>query len=365
MDFDVSWWQRILIYSEQNPYVYKAISVFRKFMDDYSLFLRYIVVLFTLTLMFILLKLILKWVFFYHRASLGFMPKKSFNVDFWERYQMEDERSSLIEIKEILASENKIRKNSMSDVYTVPMGGSLIQQVMSAVNQGLSDTQIVKIIPQTMALIDILPMIEAIRAFRDLCARRILDAYAKDKRDYAWALKDMSKGRPQRAVQLMNKELMYQQKVLFGLKDKLLQQFARREASKLATHMALLTGVYDVRMADKAFHRAMELNPKDSKCLILFGRFRQKIGGPNDKVAHKSFLRLSRGIDRTLPSYILNYAVEMVRKSEIRERQDEIKTRILNERERYNEAVNIERLKVREALRLAKVRDIAQEVRLR
>ena len=351
------------MYSEQNPYVFKALSVFRKFMNDYSLFIRYIVVLFTLTVMFILLKLIFKWAFFYHRASLTFLPKESFDVDFWERYQMEDEKVSLKEIKEIFEEE---RKQVLASVQNVmPAGGPLIQQIMSAVNQGLSDSQIVKMIPQTVSLIDILPVIESIRSFRDLCARKILDPYAKDKRDYARALKDMANGKPQRAVQMMNKELMRQQHILFGLKDKLLQQFARREASKMATHMALLMGFYDTRLADKAFHRAMELNPKDSKGLILFGRFRHKVGGPNDKAAQKSFLKLAKGIDRTLQNYMLNYAVEMVRKSEIRERQEEIKTRIMNERERYNEAVNIERLKVREALRLAKMRDIAQEAHLR
>ena len=64
MDFDVTWWQRVQMYSEQNPYVFKAIAASRKFMTDYSLFIRYIVVLFTLTVMFILLKLIFKWAFF-------------------------------------------------------------------------------------------------------------------------------------------------------------------------------------------------------------------------------------------------------------------------------------------------------------
>ncbi len=365
MDFDVTWWQRVQMYSEQNPYVFKVLAASRKFMTDYSLFIRYIVVLFTLTVMFILLKLIFKWAFFYHRASLTFLPKESLAIDFWERYQTEDEKVSLKEIKEIFEEERKIKQTPVSVQNVMPMGGPLIQQIMSAVNQGLSDSQIVKMIPQTVSLIDILPVIESIRSFRDLCARKILDPYAKDKRDYARALKDMANGKPQRAVQMMNKELMRQQHILFGLKDKLLQQFARREASRMATHMALLMGFYDTRLADKAFHRAMELNPKDSKGLILFGRFRQKIGGPNDKVAQKSFLKLAKGIDRTLQNYMLNYAVEMVRKSEIRERQEEIKTRIMNERERYNEAVNIERLKVREALRLAKMRDIAQEAHLR
>ncbi len=365
MDFDVTWWQRLQMYSEQNPYVYKALSVFKKFVNDYSFFLRYIVVLFTLTIMFLLLKLIFKWAFFYHRASLTFLPKESFDIDFWERYQMEDEKISLKEIKEIFEEEKKLGKQSVSTENVMPMGGPLIQQIMSAVNQGLSDAQIVKMIPQTISLIDILPIIDSIRAFRDLCARKILDPYAKDKKEYARALKEISQGKPQKAVQTMNKELMRQQHILFGLKDKLLQQYARREASKMATHMALLMGFYDVRLADKAFHRAMELNPKDSKGLILFGRFRQKVGGPNDKVAQKSFLKLAKGIDRTLQNYMLNYAVEMVRKSEIRERQEDIKARIRNERERYNEAVNIERLKVKEALRLAKMRDIAEEAHLR
>ena len=212
---------------------------------------------------------------------------------------------------------------------------------------------------------DVLPIVDAIRSFRDLAARKILDPKSREKRDYARALKEMSQGRPDRATRLMKKELVRQQQVLFGLKDKLLQQYARKEAAQLALHLGLILGMYDTQLADKAFRRAMELNPKDSKGLILFGRFRQKTAGQQDKVMEKTFLKLAKGIDRTLQNYMLNYAVEMVRKSEIRSRQEEIRNRIQDEKERYNEAVNVERLKVREALKLARMRDIADEVRVR
>ena len=58
---------------------------------------------------------------------------------------------------------------------------------------------------------------------------------------------------------------------------------------------------------------------------------------------------------------MLDYATEMVRKTEVRARLDELKLRYQDEKERYNAAVQVERLKVREALKMARMRSIANE----
>ena len=163
----------------------------------------------------------------------------------------------------------------------------------------------------------------------------------------------------------MQKELVHQQRILFGLKDKLLQQYARKEASALSLQLALILGVYDTRLADKAYQKSMELLPKDSKNKILYGRFRQLHFGNQDKVMEKTFLKLAKNVDKTIQNYMLNYAIEMTRRAEIRNRQEEIKARIQDEKERYNEAVHIERLKIREALKMARMRNIENEARSR
>lgn len=361
-------WQKIRLWLSDYKFMQKPLAQVERFFDDYIVYLRYIFALFVLTLMFILLRLLFKWASGWRHATFFRSAPPGIEADFWERFQMEDEKRSLKELKEIFEEERRsaqAQKRKASGPEYTPIGSVLLQQIITAVNQGLADSEIIKILPSNVSLIDVLPIVDAIRSFRDLAARKILDPKSREKRDYARALKEMSQGRPDRASRLMKKELVRQQQVLFGLKDKLLQQYARKEAAQLALHLGLILGMYDTQLADKAFRRAMELNPKDSKGLILFGRFRQKTAGQQDKVMEKTFLKLAKGIDRTLQNYMLNYAVEMVRKSEIRSRQEEIRNRIQDEKERYNEAVNVERLKVREALKLARMRDIAEEVRVR
>ena len=105
----------------------------------------------------------------------------------------------------------------------------------------------------------------------------------------------------------------------------------------------------------------MEFNRKNSQSMILYGRFRQRLFGAQDRAMGKTFKQLSRGIDKTLQNYMLDYATEMVRKTEVRARLDELKLRYQDEKERYNAAVQVERLKVREALKMARMRSIANE----
>lgn len=357
-------WQRIRLRISDIPYMGKPLNSVEDFFEDYAIYGRYILALFALTLLFIIGRLALKWIWYLSRSSLySINPLK--DMTFWERFQMEDERRYLKDVKDIFEEEQKYPRIVKAQKETLPAGLALLQQIMMAIGQGLGDGEIMKILPSNYALIDVLPIIEAVRSFRDLAAQKILDPKSRERRDYARALKEMAMGKPERATKMMKKELVRQQHVLFGLRDKLLQQYARKEASRLALNLGLLLGVYDTRLAEKAYQRSMELNPKDSKSFILYGRFRQRTIGTQDKVMEKTFLKLAKGIDKTLQSYMINYAVEMVRKSEIRSRQEEIKSRIQDERERYNEAVNIERLKVNEALTMAKMRSIAEEVHIR
>ena len=329
---------------------------------NYVIYLRYIVYLFLLTILFVLAKILYKWISGLFKAS--FSPSSfSYRMKFWERYQLEDEKRSLSDIKEIIQSEENIFPTERYIRYQ-PTGDMLVQ-IVSAVDQGMNDADIVKMFPSNYSLMDILPLVETIRGFRDLAAQKILNTKSKERRSYEKALAELSNGRPARAISLMKKELMNRQRVLFGLKNRLLQQYARKEASRLSLQLALLTGIYDAKLADKAFRRAMELNPKDSKSRILFARFRQRTFGSHDKVMEKAFLSLIKGIDKTLQTYMIDYAIQMIRKTEIKKRQEEVRSRIQDEKERFNTAFNVERLKVQEALRLARLKSIADEVHIR
>ena len=330
---------------------------------SYVIYARYIVYLFLLTILFVLAKILYKWISGLFKASFS-SSSFPYRMKFWERYQLEDEKRSLSDIKEIIQIEEENTLFSGKHARYQPVG-DMLMQIVSAVEQGMNDADIVKMFPSNYSLMDILPLVETIRGFRDLAAQKILNTKSKERRSYEKALEELSKGQPGRAIGLMKKELMSRQRVLFGLKNRLLQQYARKEASRLSLHLALLTGVYDTRLADKAFRRAMELNPKDSKSRILFARFRQRTFGSHDKVMEKAFLSLIKGIDKTLQTYMIDYAVQMIRKTEIKKRQEEVKSRIQDEKERFNAAVSVERLKVQEALRLARLKSIADEVHVR
>lgn len=365
-------WQRIRLFLSDFDFMEKPLDFLEWMGDrirnsfseyaDYMVYLRYILWLFLLTISFILVKVLFRWITGLFRASFAFSTS-SYRAKFWERYQ-DDEKRSLADIKDIIQAEER-KQLSVEKVVQYQPTGDLLAQIIAAVEQDASDADIIQMLPPSYSLVDILPFVEAIRGFRDLAARKILEPKSKERKVYEKALDDLTIGRPGRAVGLMKKELMHQQRNLFGLRNRLLQQYARKEASRLSLFLALLTGVYDTRLADKAFRRAMELNPTDSKSRILFGRFRQRTFGNQDKVMEKTFLSLAKGIDRTLQTYMIDYTAEMVRKTETRKRQEELKSRIQDEKERFNAAANIERLKVREALHLAHLKSIADEVHIR
>lgn len=328
---------------------------------EYVIYLRYILWLFALTIAFILLKIIYKWLIGRFRVSF-FESSEGLRMHFWHKYMDLDEKQELDEVKEVFkqAKEIKAKPNLENGISF-----DLFRQIASAVGEGLSDSQIVKLLPAKLALIDVLPIIESIRFFRDMVAQQVLSETSSNKRDWLFALKELSDGRPYKAVNLIHSQLVLKQKILFNLKDKLLQQYTKKEASALSLHMALMVGVYDVHLADKAYRRAMELNPKSKRSAILFGRFRQQAFGMNDKAAEQAFLNMANKIDNTLQNYMIEYANKTIQKAQMRARLNELRKRYLDERERYHAAIQIERLKVREQLKLAQMQTLAQEARLR
>ena len=363
-------YQKIRIWLSDFSFMEKPLNWFegivekiQTFFAGFGVYMRYIVILFLLTLLFILFKILYRFFSNWHRASFSDFAEDS-RMRFWTRYAQSEELSAYAEVQQLFDIAKK-KTNFKKTAIQTPIGFDLFHQVIRAVGQGLSNNEILKILPSKYSLIDVAPIIDSIRSFRDLAARKILEPHSKQKREYAKALRELSFGRPYKAAELMKKELMSQQKILFALKDRLLHQYAKKEAAQLSLQLALILGVYDTRLADKAYQRAIELNPKDSRSMILYGRFRQRLFGSNDKVMEKTFLNLAKGVDKTLQNYMLNYAVEMIRKTEVRGRLDEIRSRFQDEKERYNEAVQIERLKVREALKMARIRSIAQEERIR
>lgn len=360
MDNNLSLLQKASVEVENYPKVAENWVRFQSLFGEYSIYVKYIVFIFILTVLILAFRMTLKWGFQSARSRL---PRTGIRADLWERFHQEDEGRHLRQLQSIFENEQHATRGTKENF--MPVGFSLFQQVVSGVQQGLGDRQISKLVTPSLSNMDIMPLIGAIRSFRDLAARKILSEKVRNKRDYARALKDLSSGRPNRAVQLLQRELIIQEKGLFNLKNKLLQQYAKKEAAHMAMDIALITGFYDVKLADSAYRRAMELVPKESKNTILFGRFRQRTHGDNDRLALKAFATLSKEVDKGLEGYMLEYAGEMIQKADIHTRQEEIRARIADEKERYNEAVRVERLKIRETMQLERIKSLTDEARSR
>lgn len=344
-------------------YLDVAVDKAKEIFQTLGVWFRYILILFALTLLFVFLKIIVRFVRNWMWASLSEISDEK-RMGFWRRYAQADEKRALSEVAEMFAEAKKdARRIKKTNVQ--PIGFNLFYQIMNALGQGMSTNEILKLLPSKYSLIDIAPLIDAVCTFRDLAARKILEPHSRERRHYSKALRDLSEGHPQKAANLLKEELMKQQKVTFLIKDALLQHYARKEASQMSLSLALILGVYDTQLADKAYRRAIELNPKDPTAKILYGHFRQRLFGPNDKVMSNLFLSLTKNVDKTIQNYMFNYAVEMIRKTEVRSRLDEIRARFQDEKERYNEAVQIEQLKIREILKMARMRSIAQEEHIR
>ncbi|MBO5997620.1 MAG: hypothetical protein J6P93_03755 [Alphaproteobacteria bacterium] len=370
---NLTWYEKVRIWLSDFSFMEKPLQYMDAFVDkskivmqNMGIWLRYILLLFLLTLLMVALKIIFRFLRNWYKASF-LDVSESTRMRFWERYAQADEKKAFFEVSEMFDQVKKdpIEVKKVKKISAQTIGFDLFYQIMNALNQGMAGNEIMKILPSKYSMMDIAPLIDAIRSFRDFAARKILEPHSRERRHYARALKEMSEGRPQRAAHLMKQELMRQQKTAFVLKDGLLQQYARREAAQMSLCLALILGVYDTRLADKAYQRAIELNPKDSNAKILYGRFRQRLFGQNDKMLKGLFLNLAKNVDKTIQNYMLNYAIEMIRKTEVRARLDEIRSQFKDEKERYNEAVQIERLKVRELLKMARMRSIALEERIR
>lgn len=367
---NLTFYEKVRIWLSEIPYSEKPLlwldSVVEKskiVFQNLGVWFRYILILFLLTVLMVLLKIFFRFLRNWRLTSFADFSDAD-RMRFWSRYAQADEKKALFEVSELF-DEAKKEAAKTKKMPAKSIGFDLFYQIMCALGQGLSSNEVLKMLPSNYSLIDILPLIEAISSFRDLAARKILEPRSREKRLYTRALNELIEGKPQHAAQLMKEELMRQQKVALTLKDSLLQQYARKEASQMALSLALILGVYDTRLADKAYRRAVELNPKGANAKILYAHFRKSLFGQNDKVMRGLFLGMAKNIDRTIQSYMLNYAVEMIRKTEVRVRLDEIRARFQDEKERYNEAVRIERLKIREVLKMARMRSIAQEERIR
>ena len=371
----LTFWQKARLWLSDFPFMERPLLWFdnvierfdrmkeglHKTFNEYVVYLRYIIWLFALTVAFIFLKIVYR--FLMNRLRVSFLGiSDGMRMRFWRRYMDADEKEELAEIKEVLKQAKRLKtKPNLENGISF----DLFKQIATSVGEGLTDSEIMKLLPVTVGLIDILPIIEAIRSFRDLVAQHVLSENSPNKRDWLFAFKELSNGRPYRAVNLLHSELVLKQKVLFNLKDRLLQQYVRKEASRLALYMAVIVGVYDAHLADKAYGRAMELNPKSKRAAILFGRFRHRVFGLNDKAAEQTFLKLADRIDDTLKNYMIEYANRTIQKVQMRNRLNELRKRYLDERERFNAAVQIERLKIREQLKLAQMQTLAQEAHLK
>ena len=148
-------WQKIRLWLSDYKFMEKPLAQVERFFDDYIIYLRYIFALFILTVMFILLRLVLKWVLGWRHATFFRSTSSGIELEFWERFQMEDEKRSLKELKEIFEEERRLaqkkNKNALGSEH-MPYGSALLQQIITAVNQGLADAEIVKILPANILL---------------------------------------------------------------------------------------------------------------------------------------------------------------------------------------------------------------------
>ena len=357
MDEQLNIVQKTQVALEHYPKMLKSLEVFRKVFEDHALYLGYIVFILTFTLFFIFLKFVFRKLV----SDRKYRLPDTFNAKLWTKIHLAEEDLSLSYLEHLFENEGK----ESSRRLFIPSGTALLAKILSGIHQGYDNQRILKEMMPHMSQMDVLPLIDAIRSFRDLCARKILSEKVKNKRDYAKALRNLSDGKPEKAIQLLRKELIFQEKALFNLKNKLLQQYAKKEAASMALYIGLIAGVYDTHLAEKAYRRSIELLPTSHENLILYGRFRQCAYGEKDPLSHKAFIALGKEINTHLQEYMKNYAKEMVKRAHFRAQQEEIKARIVDEKERYNEMLRIERLKMHEAIRLAQVKSLAEEVRTR
>ena len=149
--------------------------------SGFGVYMRYIMLLFLLTLLFLFLKIIYRYFINWHRVSFSDLSDVG-RMRYWQRYTQVEEVSALndaISLFEEVKKQGKVKK-----VVYLPIGFDLFHLVMQSVGQGLSDNEILKILPSNYSLIDVAPLIESIRGFRDLAAQKILEPKTRRKREY-------------------------------------------------------------------------------------------------------------------------------------------------------------------------------------
>ncbi|MBO7332826.1 MAG: hypothetical protein J6U64_04100, partial [Alphaproteobacteria bacterium] len=237
--------------SEHISVLTDGIPSFSSLIEHYALPLSYIGFVFTLTFVFLLVRTLLKEQFWSRKYRLP----KNFNQKLWRKIHEDDEAISLARLEELFENNPK---HHPRPVQFSPVGMAVLSRIISGISHGYDNQRILRECLPNVAQIDALPLIDALRSFRDFCARKILSDDTKNKHEYALALRELSSGKPQKAVQILRKELIMQEKSLFSLKTKLLQQYAKKEAGRMALFIGLIAGVYDVQLAEKAYRRSME-----------------------------------------------------------------------------------------------------------
>ena len=200
--------------------VLKYREMFLKILENYGAYLGYIGFILALTVVFILIKFVLKRMIWRVKYRLP----KNFNPKLWKKVHMEEEELSLSYLEHLFEKEEAPPLRNR----VIPAGSAVLEKILSGIHQGFDNQRILKELVPNFAQIDVLPLMDALRSFRDLCARKILSEKVKDKREYAKALRNLSDGRPQKAIQILRKELAFQEKTLFSLKSKLLSICQKR-----------------------------------------------------------------------------------------------------------------------------------------
>ncbi len=283
------------------------------------------------------------------------LHRSNFRSVFWDNLYSEEQMNKTEELYDLFKKSSKIGRGAKFE--------SLYVEVASLVDAGMADNVICKMLPIPMSNIDIMPFISTVRACRSMVAAKMLKKGDKKQKEYTQAWNYLLKGEPKRMLKLLEKELYKKQKMVWATREKMVLDYIRKEASNTAFHLGVLAGFFDARLANRAFTRAMELSPDIEKTLI-FGRFRVRTMGNNDQLSTALFKSIAQQARQNMQKYMLDYMEKVQHDIEIRQRQDEIRQRIKDRRERYMEAISIERIRVREALKMAKMKEIAEQEKI-
>ena len=106
------------------------------------------------------------------------------------------------------------------------------------------------------------------------------------------------------------------------------------------------------------------MNPENKKALILFSRFQQRIYGLNNKKIKKTFLTVRKKKGNSSQSYAADAYLTAQPPLKI-SYFDKLVSLYQDEKERYNMAVQIERLKIREQRKSSELHQLAKEAHIK